>query len=122
MSQPCPCGGPSYATCCEPLHDGTAHAWTSEQLMRARYSAYAVDRPHYVFRTWHPRTRPQAVESTPLVWTGLVIRDVLAGGPDDDTGVVEFEASYTDGGTPGVLRERSRFERRKSRWVYVDAE
>ena len=35
---------------------------------------------------------------------------------------VEFEAAYERGGTPGRLHERSRFERRRGRWVYVDGE
>ena len=57
-------------------------------------------------------------------WTGLEILDVVDGGPDDATGIVEFRASYVDpaspgAGTPGVLHERSTFERRAHRWVYV---
>lgn len=122
MTAPCPCGGASYAACCEPLHDGARDADTAEQLMRSRYSAYAVGNPNYVFRTWHPRTRPASVDDSTLVWSGLCIVDVLGGGPDDDSGVVEFVAAYDDGGRRGELRERSRFERRRGRWVYVDAE
>ena len=121
---PCPCGGGlAYADCCEPLHDGRAVAGTAERLMRSRYVAYAQGRTDYVFRTWHPRTRPPDVEPTPdLRWTGLSILDVEAGGPEDAEGVVEFEATYETPDGPGVLRERSRFVRRGPRWVYVEAE
>ncbi|HEY0237704.1 MAG TPA: YchJ family metal-binding protein [Friedmanniella sp.] len=117
----CPCGsGLAYAACCQPLHDGRARAETAEQLMRSRYAAYARGRADYVFRTWHPRTRPADVTpETGLVWTGLRVLDVAAGGPDDAEGVVEFEASH-DG--PGVLHERSRFVRRAGRWLYLDDE
>lgn len=121
-SQSCPCGGESYATCCEPLHDGAVTARTAVELMRSRYSAYATGRTSYVFRTWHPRTRPASVDATSLVWVGLTVREVVGGCPDDETGTVEFEASYRDQGTPGVLRERSRFVRHRGRWVYLDAE
>ena len=88
--------------------------------MRSRYSAYAVTDADHLFRTWHPRTRPEHVLGTPgTTWTGLEILDVVAGGPDDATGVVEFRASYVDPAGPGVLHERSTFERRTHRWVYV---
>lgn len=82
--------------------------------MRSRYAAYAVGDLDHVFRTWHPRTRPDDLTPDPgLVWTGLTVLD---SGED----WVEFVATYTHGGTPGRMRERSRFEQRGGRWVYVD--
>ena len=89
--------------------------------MRSRYAAFAVGELDHVFRTWHPRTRPAQVEPDPtLTWTGLRVLDVVAGGADDETGEVEFEASYERDGAPGSRRERSHFEWRRGRWVYVD--
>lgn len=86
--------------------------------MRSRYAAYAVGGrvgDDHVFRTWHPRTRPADVTTDPdLRWTGLLI--VAA---EDDW--VEFVASYSVRGVPGALHERSRFEQRAGRWVYVEA-
>ena len=88
--------------------------------MRSRYAAYAVGDLDHVFRTWHPRTRPDDLAPTPgLTWTGLEIVDTVDGGPDDATGIVEFRASYELGGRAEVLHERSTFERRAGRWVYV---
>lgn len=120
----CPCGSPTlYAACCGPLHRGRGLAETAERLMRSRYAAYAVGELGYVFRTWHPRTRPSDVTPTPgLVWTRLEIVDTVAGGPDDDTGEVEFRAHYDAPGGSGFMQERSRFERRAGRWVYVDGD
>jgi SEC-C motif-containing protein len=120
----CPCGsGVPYAGCCGPLHSGAAEAVTAEELMRSRYAAYAVGELGYVFRTWHPRTRPGSIEPDPeLTWTGLRILDVVAGGPADDFGEVAFEAAYDRDGRSGLLHERSRFERRRGRWVYVEGE
>ena len=120
----CPCGsGRAYAACCEPLHDGQERAGTAEQLMRSRYAAYARGRSDYVFRTWHPRTRPADVTPKPgLRWTGLEVLATEAGGPDDAEGVVEFAAAYATAEGPGVLHERSRFLRRADRWVYLAAE
>ncbi len=99
--------------------------------MRSRYAAYALGDDGYVFRTWHPRTRPDDVGTDPgLTWTRL---DVLgAGTASDQPGApdavseladgeewVEFAAHYRFGGVDRVLHERSRFARRGGRWVYV---
>lgn len=118
----CPCGtGTAYDACCGRLHRGAAQAATAEELMRSRYAAYAVGDLDHVFRTWHPRTRPDDLALDPgLTWTGLEIVDVVAGGPDDDEGVVEFRARFSTGGTESGLHERSRFQRRGGRWIYVD--
>jgi SEC-C motif-containing protein len=91
-------------------------------LMRARYAAFAVGDDRYLFRTWHPRTRPDDLSlPTERRWTGLTIVRTEAGGPEDDTGIVEFDAHYTAAGRPGVQHEVSRFERRRGLWIYVDA-
>ena len=49
--QTCPCGKGSYAECCESLHLGTAKALTAEQLMRSRYSAFALQQIDYIVQT-----------------------------------------------------------------------
>lgn len=49
----CPCGGGEYAGCCGPLHTGERDAGSPEQLMRSRYSAFAVQDADYLFRTLH---------------------------------------------------------------------
>jgi SEC-C motif domain protein len=91
--------------------------------MRSRYAAYALDRLDYVFRTWHPRTRPSEMpEDLGLVWLGLEVLRTEDGGPSDETGVVEFRARYRNLQGDQVLRETSRFERRGGRWVYVDGD
>ena len=83
--------------------------------MRSRYAAYAVGEFDYVFRTWHPRTRPDDVTTSPvLTWTGL---EIVAAGDD----VVEFRAHFHTPAGDDVLHERSRFEQRGGRWVYVEA-
>ena len=88
--------------------------------MRSRYAAYAVGDLDYVWRTWHPRTRPDTVEpDTGLIWTGLSVLEAREGPVDS---YVEFEATYDRGGARGRLHERSRFERRRGRWVYVDGD
>ncbi|HVX54620.1 YchJ family protein, partial [Nocardioides sp.] len=59
IGSPCPCGsGLAYDACCGPLHRGARQAGSALELMRSRYAAYALGKADYVFRTWHPRTRP----------------------------------------------------------------
>jgi SEC-C motif-containing protein len=92
-------------------------------LMRSRYAAYATLDADYLFRTWHPRTRPADVTVDPdVVWTSLEVTAIAGGGVGDETGVVEFTACFEAGGRPDVMHERSRFERRRDRWFYVDGD
>ncbi|HEY7722272.1 MAG TPA: YchJ family protein [Pedococcus sp.] len=116
---PCPCGsGDGYAACCGRLHRGEAVAETAEQLMRSRYAAFVVRDAGHLVRTWHPRTRPDALElgDDDPDWLGLTILRTSGGGASDDSGEVEFRAAYRG----GALHERSRFVRRGGRWVYLD--
>ena len=114
------------------MHIGEREAQTAEQFMRTRYSAYAVGDSDYIWRTWHPRTRPDRVTDSGLVWTRLEIIASVAGGAGDESGEVEFRAHYWEGHRralargecqqSGTLHERSRFELRARRWFYVDGE
>jgi SEC-C motif-containing protein len=119
----CPCGGElPYGGCCGPLLEGGPAA-TAEALMRSRYTAYVVGDVDHLVRTWHPRTRPAGLDLDPgLRWTGLEVLDTADGGPDDETGDVEFRARWRDHGAGGVLHERSTFARRGGRWTYVDGD
>ena len=122
---PCPCGqSADYASCCGPLHAGTAFATTAEQLMRSRYSAYVRRDEPYLLATWHASTRPTAldlaVQSPAPTWLGL---DVKRHVPDGDRAVVEFVARLRHGGGKAQrMHEVSRFVREDGRWYYVDGD
>lgn len=99
--------------------------------MRSRYTAFVLGDEDHLFRTWHPCTRPAGPYGDPATtWTGLSIEDTVGGGEDEPDGgeaVVEFTARYrlaaADGahGPEQAMRERSRFQRRAGRWLYVEA-
>ncbi|WP_370262509.1 YchJ family protein [Limnobacter sp.] len=118
----CPCGGVNYSECCGPLHQGLARASTAEQLMRSRYSAYALGLEGYVNQTWHSSTRPESLnlelERTQGKWIGLKVMDHHE---QCDQGEVEFVARYKPLQGPATrLHERSRFAREAGQWWYVD--
>jgi SEC-C motif-containing protein len=97
--------------------------------MRSRYSAYVLGLGNYLRDTWHPSTRPSAVElETPGPrWLGLEVRrqralpdaTSAAGEPVPQT-EVEFVARCKQGGRATRLHETSRFLREDGHWLYVD--
>ena len=118
----CPCGtGLPYAECCGPLHDGITRAATAEQLMRSRYSAFAVGDPAYLLATWHPSTRPRSLTLDDDVrWTGLDVLAATGGSLFETEGTVEFRAHSVRGGAARAQHENSRFVREGGRWYYLD--
>lgn len=119
----CPClSGNVYLECCGRFHRGDARAVTAEQLMRSRYSAFAVNDAVYLLDTWHPRTRPETLELDPAVrWMRLDIDRIVRGGMLDTAGVVEFTAHARRDGQATQQHEVSRFEKVAGVWLYVDA-
>ena len=91
--------------------------------MRSRYTAYATGAVDYLLATQVEQDR-EAVESwaREARFTRLEVLDTGAGGSGDDQGVVEFAATWESRGQTHVHRERSTFERRRGRWIYVSGE
>ena len=117
----CPCGLPgTYDACCGRIHRGDATAVTAEQLMRSRYSAFALGDAAYLARSWHPDTRPGKIRDHPArTWTGLEIVGSSGGGMLDQDGTVEFRAHHRDPDGDHVLHEHSTFTRFDGTWVYL---
>lgn len=90
--------------------------------MRSRYSAYVLGLVDYLLDTWHPGTRPAALDPDPpgLRWLGLEVRRHEATG--NDRALVEFVARSKRGGRAHRLHETSRFVREHGRWYYVDGD
>lgn len=93
--------------------------------MRSRYSAYVHGLGDYLLATWHPSTRPPAVEPDPpgLRWLGLEVRaHRWPQAPAGDRATVEFVARSKLGGRAQRMQETSRFVREGGRWYYLDAD
>lgn len=122
----CPCGsGAGYHACCGRYIDAGVLPGTAEQLMRSRYSAYALGRADYLRASWHASTRPATAElyadaAAKPKWIGLEIRSCDCQGGERAT--VEFVARYRIAGRAHRLHERSRFAREGERWYYVDGD
>jgi SEC-C motif-containing protein len=97
---------------------------TAEALMRSRFAAFSDGDDDWLLASWHPSTRPKRIDlADNPTWRGLQIVDVVDGGADDTSGVVEFRATYVAGpGDVRVMHERSRFVREDGRWYYLDGE
>ncbi len=126
--QPCPCdGGEPYGRCCEPLHLSGA-ATTAERLMRSRYSAFCLGKIEYLLATRHasrrqPNDRANLIQTLSRTnWVRLQVLATDRGAADDDSGHVEFVASYHEDGTAGQLHERSFFVKEDDRWFYHSGE
>ena len=117
-TESCPCGGISYAACCELWHLGTP-APTAETLMRSRYSAFVLKLEPYLLATWHPDIRPASLDLADDMtkWLGL---EVKRHDTDGDRAIVEFIARYKVGGKATRLHEISRFVRENGHWLYID--
>lgn len=91
--------------------------------MRPRFEAFRDGDAAWLLSSWHPSTRPSSLDlSDNPTWRGLQILDRVAGGPYDETGIVEFRATYLlPAGGVGIQHERSRFVREDDHWYYLDA-
>lgn len=90
--------------------------------MRSRYAAFVLDRVDYLLQTWHPDTRPHALEPNPPGCKWLGLRIVAHAQQDPDHATVEFVARRRDAGRAARLHEISRFVRMNGRWLYLDGE
>ena len=124
----CPCGsGKPYSECCEPLHKGTAKAKTAEALMRARYCAYVKHEIDFIINSCETGEKIAEIDrkatedwSRKSEWHGLTILRTEKGSENDDEGIVEFEAIYTQKGIRDVHHEIAGFKKVNGEWLYSE--
>lgn len=111
--------------CCEPLLSGSSQAQTAEALMRSRYCAHVLDKPSYVVGTYASKQRKKLNAKSiergmrSVTWLDLKIVSILNGRQTDQTGEVEFIATYEVANQKRQMKERSFFIRENSLWRYV---
>lgn len=123
----CPCtSGADYAACCEPIITQQRKAKTAEQLMRSRYTAYALGHIDWILESQSPDGRRfvdrQSTEqwSRKATWHRMEVLSVQDGGEDDVEGFVDFKAYYTLGGEDITHHEVASFRKEDGVWYFVD--
>jgi SEC-C motif-containing protein len=134
----CPCGGSSsnkaYDKCCGRFIDGGQVPANAADLMRSRYTAFALRNESYLRATWWPETLPEEAIAgeDDVKWIGLKIvaqsqQPAKAADMDADSSkaTVEFIARFKVGGRAHKLHEISNFVQQAdatgiARWYYVD--
>ncbi|MFP3350615.1 YchJ family protein [Pseudoalteromonas sp. SIMBA_153] len=122
----CFCGSQQlYADCCEPFHLKIKQPQTPEQLMRARYSAYAVKNAAFVRESYAKEKQAENSLSeikdfaTSCRFINLTVLD---SGYNDETGFVKFKAHYFYQDLYCELAEHSKFIKEDEQWRYLDGE
>jgi len=94
--------------------------------MRSRYTAYQLEDAAYLYETAHQDYRTGQTEAgiknwaSENSWNKLEILDTLNGKVNDQEGIVEFKAYFTDkNGVDQVHHERSGFLKEAGKWFYT---
>jgi SEC-C motif-containing protein len=124
-SQNCPCGQGQYAACCQPLHLKQQVAQTAEQLMRSRYSAFALQQINYILQTTALGQQSALDRAAIADWSQSnqwLKLDVVQHQPklDKTHALVEFKAHYHDGTQAHVHHEVSHFVLHQQQWYFLD--
>ncbi len=121
----CPCGRGIYQQCCQPLHNGQQQALTAEQLMRSRYSAFALQQIDYLIQTTALGQQAYLDRAAIADWSKSnqwlkleIIRTQDKIGKAHAS--VEFKAHYHDGQQAQVHHELSYFVLHQARWYFLD--
>ncbi len=122
----CPCGSmQAYKTCCAPFHKGVLPK-TALELMRSRYSAYALHLPDYIIETTHLDS-PFFLKD-PLIWRREITEfclhtrfeklEILHTEEKEDKGTVIFRAHLFQGDNNVSFQEDSSFLKVNGKWLY----
>jgi len=130
-NQTCYCGSNvNFKDCCQAFITYLQSPKTPEQLMRSRFSAYAMGEHSYIFNTYGVNQRAKiplndiSTSSENCTWLALKIHDT----DNEQTSeqFVEFSAFYITDNILCEMREKSRFilERDNKceveQWRYID--
>lgn len=122
----CPCtSGDSYKSCCRRFHRGVP-VENALELMRSRFSAYALNLPEYIVETTHPAS-PE-FSSNLFSWKRKLSRfcqssqfkklDILEFKERNSLATVTFVAYIYQGEHDVTFTEKSFFEKIRGRWLY----
>ncbi len=115
----------TYDKCCGRFLSEGNNAKTPEQLMRSRYTAYALGgHGNYLLKTWLPvmakGLNEVELSQKNIEWIGL---SIISKSQKGDDGYVEFRATFLDKqNNEADHHEKSVFKRISGQWFYVGEE
>jgi SEC-C motif domain protein len=127
----CPCkSSRPYGECCRRFHEGGARPATALELMRSRYSAYALCLVDYIMNTTHPDNPGR--KSNKAAWRKELLRfarqtrfdnlEILEFKDDPELATVTFKASMRQQNTDLSFTEKSTFAKVDGKWLYKSGE
>ena len=127
---PCPCGtGKRYTACCKLFHQGQLSD-SALNLMRSRYSAYALNLSAYIISTTHPKGPHFSHDVTD--WSQKIIAfslntqfnklTMLDFQDGDPFATVTFVAHLSQNKKDASFTEKSLFEKINGKWLYLSGE
>ena len=94
--------------------------------MRSRYTAYTMANIDYIKKTMHGKPLASFNEQEAVRWSQSVywlgLRVISSWQDNEDSGFVEFIASYLDNGTVKTMHETSEFLKINDSWFYIDGQ
>ncbi len=122
----CPCkSGKAYKACCKGFHEGKLPK-TALELMRSRFSAYALRLPDYIIETTHS-DNPGRIADQKL-WRKEVLKfseqtrfdglKIESFEPGEESSFVCFTAQLRQGSRDASFTEKSLFEKVNGKWLY----
>jgi SEC-C motif-containing protein len=115
--------GLNYSECCEPFHKKIKLPNTPKELMRSRYSAYALGLADYIIDTTHPES--PLFEKNIEKWNRSILefsnstRFIGLDIENESDNKVTFFAILNTLGKDTSFRERSLFKKEDGKWLYV---
>ena len=127
----CPCGSlKKYKKCCKPFHDKITFPKTALELMKSRFSAFAVLIADYIIFTTHENNSDYISDlkswnqdimnfSKNTRFERLEILDFIEGEVES---FVTFKATFFQDNTDISFIEKSRFLKVEDKWLYIDGQ
>lgn len=122
--------GKEERECCERFHQGKEFPKTALELMRSRYSAYALGLVDYIIETTHPDYG--AYERDKKKWKDAIVLfskntkfqalEIVEVNEGELQAFVTFKADLRQLGKDASFTERSRFFKANGRWLYADGQ
>ena len=134
VNNPCPCGSlQKYKKCCKVFHDKIKLPKTAFELMKSRFTAFAVQNADYIIFTTH-KDNPDFTNdikswkadildfSQNTNFEKLEILDFSEEDAEDTESFVTFKATLKQYNNDISFTEKSRFLKENGKWLYVDGQ